>query len=321
MEFEETAPRGDGAHTSIVRKFPLFGADGAICALGGIVTDVTERKRADEQLELEDTGPHQQVREGLAFGDIVGESAALRKVLRQIEMVAPTDAAVLITGESGTGKELVACAIHDGSPRRDRPMVTVNCASVPRELFESEFFGHLKGAFTGALRDRTGRFQLAHNGTIFLDEVTEIPFELQGKLLRVLEGGHVQRVGDDQIRQVDARVIAATNRDPRQELATGRLRRDLYYRLCVFPIHLPPLRERRGDIRLLTARFLSLATRRLNRPAVRLTARNLELLESHDWPGNVRELLNVVERAVILTPRGPLRVDLVLGDAAIAPAE
>jgi transcriptional regulator with GAF, ATPase, and Fis domain len=196
-------------------------------------------------------------------------------------------------------------------------MVTVNCASVPRDLFESEFFGHLKGAFTGALRDRTGRFQLADQGTIFLDEVGEIPLELQGKLLRALEGGHVQRVGEDQIRHVDVRVISATNR-ARQDLAAGQLRRDLYYRLCVFPIHLPPLRERRGDVGLLAAHFLALATRRLKRPEVRLTPRTLQLLESYDWPGNVRELLNVIERAVILTPRGPLRIDLVLGDGVAA---
>jgi transcriptional regulator with GAF, ATPase, and Fis domain len=200
-------------------------------------------------------------------------------------------------------------------------MVTVNCASVPRDLFESEFFGHVKGSFTGAIRDRTGRFQLADKGTIFLDEVAEIPLELQGKLLRVLQGGHVQRVGEDRVRQVDVRVVAATNRNPREELAAGRFRRDLYYRLCVFPVHLPPLRERRDDIRLLAAHFLDLARRQLKRPDVRLTDHALELLERYEWPGNVRELSNVIERAVILSEGGPLRIDLVLGESppALAP--
>ena len=193
-------------------------------------------------------------------------------------MVARTNATVMIGGESGTGKELIARAIHDGSPRRDRPMVTVNCASVPRELFESEFFGHVKGAFTGALRDRTGRFQLADKGTIFLDEVGEIPIELQSKLLRVLQEGQLERVGDDQTRQIDVRVISATNRDLSREVEASHFRRDLYYRLCMFPIHMPPLRERRQDIRPLATHFLNLSRRRLNCPDVRLTEHAVELL-------------------------------------------
>jgi PAS domain S-box-containing protein len=327
LEFEEVAQHADGSHTSIVHRFPLVDAEGTLYAVGGIVTDITDRKRISEeldglrkQLELENAYLHEKVKEEFAFGEIVGQSPTLRDVLKQIQMVAPTDAAVMITGESGTGKELVARAIHDRSPRRDHPMVTVNCASVPRDLFESEFFGHVKGSFTGAIRDRTGRFQLADKGTIFLDEVAEIPLELQGKLLRVLQGGHVQRVGEDQVRQVDVRVVAATNRNPREELAAGRFRRDLYYRLCVFPIHLPPLRERRDDIRLLAAHFLDLARRQLKRPDVRLTDHALELLERYDWPGNVRELSNVIERAVILSEGGPLRIDLVLGESPPAPA-
>jgi PAS domain S-box-containing protein len=325
LEFEELAQHADGWHTSIVHKFPLVDAEGHLYAVGGIATDITDRKRISEeldglrkQLELENAYLHEKVREEFAFGEIVGQSRALQDVLQQVQMVAPTDAAVMITGESGTGKELVARAIHDRSPRRERPMVTVNCASVPRDLFESEFFGHVKGSFTGAIRDRTGRFQLADKGTLFLDEVAEIPLELQGKLLRVLQGGHVQRVGDDQVRHVDVRVIAATNRDPREELAAGRFRRDLYYRLCVFPVHLPPLRERREDIRLLAAHFLDLARHQLKRPDVRLTSHALELLERYDWPGNVRELSNVIERAVILSQGGPLRIDLVLGETAPA---
>ena len=327
MEFEEVAQHADGRHTSIVHKFPLVDAEGCLYAVGGIVTDITDRKRISEeldglrkQLELENAYLHEKVREEFAFGEIVGQSRALQTVLQQVQLVAPTDAAVMITGESGTGKELIARAIHDRSPRRDRPMVTVNCASVPRELFESEFFGHVKGSFTGAIRDRTGRFQLADKGTIFLDEVAEIPLELQGKLLRVLQGGHVQRVGEDQVRHVDVRVIAATNRDPREELAAGRFRRDLYYRLCVFPIHLPPLRGRRDDVRLLAAHFLDLARRQLKRPDVRLTNHALDLLERYDWPGNVRELSNVIERAVILSEGGSLRIDLVMGEDMPPPA-
>lgn len=321
MKFEEVAVQEDGAHTSIVQKFPLFNAEGTIYAIGGIVTDITERKRVEEeverlrkQLELENAYLHEQVKEGFAFGDIVGQSQALRKVLHQVQMVAPTDAAVLITGESGTGKELIARVIHEGSSRHDHPMVKVNCASVPKELFESEFFGHSRGAFTGATRDRTGRFELANKGTIFLDEVGEIPLELQSKLLRVLQEGEFERVGEERTRHVDLRVIAATNRKLDEEVKAGRFREDLYYRLNVFPLSLPPLRERREDIGQLAAHFLGLASRKLNCPEVRLTEYAVELLMAYDWPGNIRELHNVIERAVILCKRGPLRIDLVLGE-------
>jgi transcriptional regulator with GAF, ATPase, and Fis domain len=268
------------------------------------------------RLERENAYLHEQVREGLASGEIVGESPILLNVLRQVEMVARTDAAVLITGESGTGKELVARAIHENSLRRDRPLVTVNCATVPHELFESEFFGHVKGAFTGALRDRAGRFQLADGGTIFLDEVGEIPLGLQSKLLRVLQEKQVERVGEDRVRQLDVRVISATNLDLLKECEAGRFRRDLYYRLSVFPIQLPPLRDRREDIGPLAAHYLDRAARRLNCPEIGLTNQALDLLTAYDWPGNVRELHNVIERAIILTQRGPLRIDLVLGNGA-----
>ncbi len=272
-----------------------------------------ELDRLRKQLELENAYLHEQVKERLAFGEIVGESLALQEVLQQIDMVAGTDAAVLITGESGTGKELAARAIHEQSARRDRPLVTVNCASVPRDLFESEFFGHVRGAFTGAVRDRMGRFQLADKGTIFLDEVGEIPLELQGKLLRVLQDQKVQRVGEDHVRQLDVRVIAATNHDLKRECESGRFRRDLYYRLSVFPVELPPLRDRPEDIGPLAAHFMDLAARRLNRPEVRLTDQALGQLIAYDWPGNIRELRNVIERAAILSLRGPLRIDRVLG--------
>jgi transcriptional regulator with GAF, ATPase, and Fis domain len=232
--------------------------------------------------------------------ELVGQSPLLRHAIAQACLVAPTDASVLITGESGSGKELIARTIHEHSRRQHRPVVSVNCACVPRDLFESEFFGHVRGAFTSAVRDRLGRFHLADEGTILLDEVAEIPLELQGKLLRVLEGGHVQRVGEDRIRLVNVRVIAATNRDLAKEVEAGRFRRDVYYRLCVFPIHVPPLRERREDIPLLARHFLARAARRLHQPEYHLTPENLDLLQRHDWPGNVRELLNVMERAAIL---------------------
>ena len=246
---------------------------------------------------------------------LVGESAAIREVLERVAMVAQTDAAVLITGESGTGKELVARAIHEASGRVDRSMVKVSCASVPRDLFESEFFGHVKGAFTSALRDRDGRFQLAHQGTIFLDEVGEIPLELQSKLLRVLQEGQFERVGEDLTRSVDVRVIAATNRDLPGEVDAGRFRKDLYYRLFVFPIHVVPLREHPEDIPALAAHFMRIASRTFNRPDVRLTDENIAGLMANSWIGNVRELYHAIERAVILTCRGELRLDLVLGNA------
>jgi PAS domain S-box-containing protein len=245
-----------------------------------------------------------------SFGNILGQSPALRKVLSQIATVAPTEANVLILGESGTGKELVARAIHDLSARKDRSLVRVNCASIPRELFESEFFGHVRGAFTGAIKDRVGRFELADDGTLFLDEVGEIPLELQSKLLRVLQEGQFERVGDERTRTVKVRLVAATNRDLLAEAKAGRFRLDLYYRLSVFPIEVPPLRERLEDITELAEHFIQQSARRLGVPRPRLSRVHFEELRSYDWPGNVRELQNVVERAVILAKDGGLRFDL-----------
>jgi transcriptional regulator with GAF, ATPase, and Fis domain len=221
--------------------------------------------------------------------------------------VAPTTAAVMITGESGTGKELIARAIHEASQRRDRPLIRVNCAAVPRELFESEFFGHVRGAFTGAVRDRIGRFELADGGTLFLDEVGEIPLELQGKLLRVLQEGHFERVGEERTREVDVRVIAATNRNLKQDVGRGKFREDLYFRLNVFPVESVPLRDRREDIPLLAQHFL--LSERLQ-SGLRLSEGDARKLSRYDWPGNVRELQNVIERAVILAQNGRLRIDL-----------
>ena len=263
-----------------------------------------------KRLELENEYLREEVTRTGAFGELVGQGPALEAVARQIDLVAPTDAAVLILGESGTGKELVAREVHRRSRRAARPLVKVNCAAVPRELYESEFFGHARGAFTGALRDRAGRFELADGGTLFLDEVGEIPLELQAKLLRVLQEGELERVGEERTRKVDVRLIAATNRDLRAEAEAGRFRQDLYYRLSVFPIELPPLRKRAEDIPLLAEHFLALAARKLGRPKPRLTLANVQQLQRYHWPGNVRELQHVIERAVITADGARLAIEL-----------
>jgi transcriptional regulator with GAF, ATPase, and Fis domain len=272
-----------------------------------------EVERLQRRLKCENDYLQERVEQGFEFGEILGTSQALAEVLRQVRIVAPTDSAVLIGGESGTGKELAARAIHALSSRHDRALITVNCASIPRELFESEFFGHVKGAFTGAVRDRIGRFVLADKGTLFLDEVGEIPLELQGKLLRVLQEGIFERVGEDRARRVDVRIIAATNRNLEDEVEAGRFRRDLYFRLCVFPIDMPPLRDRLEDIRVLAEHFAQVASTRLRTRHAQVSDADVELLCSYPWPGNIRELQNVVERAVIISQGGPLRVDLALG--------
>ncbi len=268
--------------------------------------ELQERKRIEQQCAY----LQEEVESAKALGPMVGKSLALKKVWQQIDVVAPTDASVLIVGESGTGKELVARAIHARSQRSGQPMVSVNCASIPRELFESEFFGHRKGAFTGAAQDRVGRFELANGGTLFLDEVSEIPQELQSKLLRALQEGEFERVGENETRKIDIRVIAATNRDLAREMDEHRFRPDLYYRLNVFPIEVAPLRRRKDDIPLLAALFLERACAKLNLPLSLLTPDNLGQLEQYDWPGNVRELQNIIERAVITSRGGALNFAL-----------
>jgi len=232
-------------------------------------------------------------------------------------MVAPTEASVLIVGETGTGKELVAHEIHRRSARKDGPLVRVNCASIPRELFESEFFGHVRGSFTGAVRNRAGRFETAEGGTIFLDEVGEIPLDIQNKLLRVLQEKRYERVGDDRTRRADVRIVAATNRDLKKAAAAGKFREDLYYRLNVFPIHIAPLRERIDDIPLLAEHFVELSTKELKCAKPRLTRAALAKLQNYDWPGNVRELRNVIERAIILARGGALDFDLPIAGQAL----
>jgi transcriptional regulator with GAF, ATPase, and Fis domain len=268
------------------------------------------------RLEMENEYLREEVARAGAFGELVGQGPALEALARQIDLVAPTDAAVLILGESGTGKELVAREVHRRSKRAARPLVKVNCAAVPRELYESDFFGHARGAFTGALRDRAGRFELADGGTLFLDEVGEIPVELQAKLLRVLQEGELERVGEDRTRKVNVRLIAATNRDLRGEAEAGRFRQDLYYRLSVFPVELPPLRKRLEDVPLLAEHFLVLAARKLGRPRPRLTLANVQQMQRYHWPGNVRELQHVIERAVITADGPRLTIELPSGEAS-----
>ena len=233
---------------------------------------------------------------------ILGRSKVIDALRAQIERVASSEGRVLITGENGTGKELIAHGIHAASPRADRPFVSLNCAAVPADLIESELFGHEKGAFTGAVARKVGKFERADGGTLFLDEVGDMPANMQAKLLRVLQTGELERVGGSQTIRVDVRVLAATNKDLSEEIAGGRFREDLYYRLNVVPLHSPPLRERREDIPILVERFLSEAAARNQRKAPRLTTGALALLAGHDYPGNVRELRNLVERIVILAP-------------------
>jgi PAS domain S-box-containing protein len=307
---------------------------GAVIALLVASKDVTSRNRAErqlraafeenarlrEELERERDYLREEVQVSMNFGRIIGESPALKQMLARIEAVAQTSASVLIEGESGVGKELVAHVIHARSPRRAGPLVKVNCASIPHELFESEFFGHVKGAFTGAVRDRVGRFQLADGGTIFLDEVGEIPLDLQAKLLRVLQESEYERVGDDRTHSVDVRVIAATNRDLERAVSEGRFREDLFYRLSVFPIEVPPLRERGDDVIQIASHFLERTCQDFGHRPLTLSKQQATLLKRYDWPGNVRELKNVIERAVILSRGKVLRLDLAMSDILHPPA-
>jgi formate hydrogenlyase transcriptional activator len=285
------------------------------------VTDQVLMEQQKARLEAQDVYLLDEIRTEQNFGDIIGGSSGLRKVMRQVQLVAPTDATVLITGESGTGKELVARAIHDRSARSGRTLVTLNCAAVTESLFESEFFGHVKGAFTGALKDKPGRFELADGGTLFLDEIGEVPLAMQAKLLRVLQEQELERIGDTRTRKVNVRVIAATNRDLAKEIDEGRFREDLLYRLSVFPIEVPPLREHREDIAPLAAHFIKQSARRLNRPEPQISRTALDKLSSYDWPGNVRQLQNAIERSIILWQEGPLTFDVPASRTTRNPAE
>ena len=324
---DEVFFRKDGSRFPVEYTSTPIREDGRLVGAVLVFWDITRRKLAEDrlqqalvevealknQLEEENTYLQEEIESRDHFGEIIGTSPAVATMTRAIETVAPTDAHVLITGESGTGKELVARAVHRLSHRHARPLIKVNCASVPRELFESEFFGHIRGSFTGAVRDRVGRFQLADRGSLFLDEIGEIPLELQAKLLRVLQEGEFEQVGAERTHRVDVRIITATNRGLRADVEAGRFREDLFYRLNVFPIHVPPLRDRLGDIRLLATHYLDQAARQFNGRNLRLSRASLSALEAYDWPGNVRELRHVLEREVITARDGKLRFDLPTG--------
>src|SRR6201997_5439988 len=278
-----------------------------------------ENETLKDQLAKENAYLEEEVRTGHNFGEIIGESAALRRVLQEVETVAATGSTVLILGETGTGKELIARAVHDLSPRQGRTFVKLNCAAIPTGLLESELFGHEKGAFTGAIMQKIGRFELAHQGTLFLDEVGDIPLELQPKLLRVLQEQEFERLGSTRTIKVDVRLVAATNRDLAKMVADDRFREDLYYRLNVFPLVIPPLRERRDDIPPLVRHFTQRFARLMGRRIEAIPGAIMDVLVSYPWPGNVRELKNVIERAVILSPGTTLQVPL--GDLHPAAAQ
>ncbi len=276
-----------------------------------------EVQRLKDRLENENVYLRQEIKLNHNFDEIIGRSGALKKVLHHVEQVAPTGTTVLILGETGTGKELIARAIHHLSPRRNRPLVKVNCAALPANLIESELFGHEKGAFTGAVARQVGRFELADGGTLFLDEIGDLPLELQAKLLRVLQEGEFERLGSSRTLKVDVRLLAATNRNLEQAVEESRFREDLYYRLSVFPVAVPPLRQRRDDLPLLVQHFVAKYGKKLGRQVTSVPGKVMEALTRYAWPGNVRELENVIERALILTRGAALRLDAPLdGQAA-----
>ena len=318
VEYRITLRGGQLKHIREV-GYPRKDSAGTVSGLFGTAQDVTDRKLAEEELrealtevgrlkerlEADNIYLREEVSRSDRYGKVVGESSAMRKILHQVDQVSGTDMTVLVLGETGTGKELVARAVHERSARRERPLVKVNCTTLPAELIDSELFGHEKGAFTGATSRQVGRFELADGATIFLDEVGELPVKLQAKLLRVLQEGEFERLGSGKTIKVNVRVIAATNRDLAKEVQKQRFRQDLYYRLNVYPIEIPPLRARKEDIALLAEVFLREATTRLGRPFEAVPPEVIEALKGYGWPGNVRELQNLIERAVV-TSSGPV---------------
>jgi formate hydrogenlyase transcriptional activator len=293
----------------LVRNVPLRDERGNTVRWYGTSTDIHDRKRTEEKLQHENIALHEEIEKAWMFEEVVGASPALRSVLSTVSKVALTDSTVLLTGETGTGKELIARAIHKKSPRGERAFVAVNCAAIPQSLIASELFGHERGAFTGALQRRLGSFELAEGGTIFLDEIGELPLETQIALLRVLQEREIQRVGGSQPIRVNIRVLAATNRDLQKAIAAGTFRHDLFYRLNVFPIHIPPLRERTEDIPVLVEYFVARFAKKAGKNIRSIDKGALELLESYSWPGNIRELQNVIERAVIVCETETLTID------------
>ena len=268
-------------------------------------TALSEIKTMKDQLEAENIYFREETKLKGHFVNIIGQSDGLKYVLFRAEQVAPANTTVLILGETGTGKELIAAAIHNMSPRKERPLITVNCAALPANLIESELFGREKGAFTGADARRVGRFEIAHGSTLCLDEIGELPLELQAKLLRVIQHGEFERLGSSQTTKVDVRIVATTNRDLEGEVRKGRFRQDLYYRLNVFPITVPPLRQRQEDIPLLAQAFIERYSRKLGKQITSVQKKTMKTLQDYPWPGNVRELESIIERAVILCP-GPV---------------
>ncbi|HXI89409.1 MAG TPA: sigma 54-interacting transcriptional regulator, partial [Blastocatellia bacterium] len=321
-EFEARLLRHDGQfRCHLFRRNPVKDERGQIIRWYSTVTDIEDRKRAEDETKKENIVLREEIDKTSMFEEIVGVSAPLQSVLIDVSKVAPTDSTVLITGETGTGKELVARAIHKRSRRSSRAFVSVNCAAIPSTLIASELFGHEKGAFTGATQRRQGRFELAEGGTIFLDEVGELPAEVQIALLRVLQEREFERVGSGRPIRADVRVIAATNRDLESAIAEKTFRSDLYYRLNVFPVLVPPLRERREDIPLLVEYFLHRFAKRAGKRINKISRETLNIVESYEWPGNVRELQNVVERAVIVSESDALDIDerWLLGGRTAAP--
>ena len=315
--------RKDDGRSVYVQRFSRPEPDGRYTRT--MVVDITARVLAEQErnrLRAQNEYLQEEIKNEYNFEEIIGRSGSLRAALAKVKQVAPMDATALILGETGTGKELIARAIHNASPRRDKPLIKLNCAALPTGLVESELFGHEKGAFTGALERRVGRFALADGGTIFLDEIGEISHETQLRLLRVLQELEFEPVGSSKTVKVDVRVIAATNRDLEKAVADGAFRADLFYRLNVFPIHVPPLRERRGDIPMLTRYFVEKYAMKIGRRIDSIRPETLERLNAYPWPGNVRELENVVERAVILSPGAELEVDaqLLRAPAPASPA-
>ncbi len=310
FENEQRSRGKDGKYRwFLIRYNPLLDAHGKVLRWYATGTDIDDRKRVEDRVRNETVALREDIVRSSMFEEVVGTSNALRKVLAQVAKVAPTDSSVLIEGETGTGKELVARAIHHLSSRAARAFIRVNCAAIPSGLFASELFGHEKGAFTGALNRRLGRFESADAGTIFLDEVGELPPEIQVALLRVLQEREIERVGGNESIAVDVRVIAATNRDLRAAVAAGTFREDLFYRLNVVPLRVPPLRERVGDIRLLTEYLVERYSRKSGKRIAAIAKETIELFESYPWPGNIRELQNVIERAVILADNDYFAVD------------
>ena len=310
FESEGRLRKSDGSYRwFLIRYNPVRDEEGKVLRWYAACADIDNRKRDEERLQQENVALREEIDKASMFEEIVGTSPALQAVLSRVSKVAPSDSTVLITGETGTGKELVARGIHRRSHRVSRAFVSVNCAAIPRDLIASELFGHEKGAFTGAMQRRIGRFELANGGTIFLDEVGELAADTQVALLRVLQEREFERVGGRQPIRVDVRVIAATNRDLKAAVSSGTFRKDLYYRLNVFPVEVPPLRERRKDIPLLVEYFIDRYARKAGKNIRSVEKKTLQLLQSYPWPGNIRELQNVIERSVILCETEKFLID------------